>query len=224
MTRYAPHWMILVFGALVLLAAAATAADKPPAADPAPGQLIVAAATMQDPRFQHSVILLLRHDKTGAFGIIINHPIAERPLADVLASIAGKDGKKGGASSDPGSNQGEEKTTPVEGTIRVFFGGPVEPQFGFVIHRADYHRPGTLAVNKELAMTANKDVLLDIAHHKGSAKYLFTLGYAGWGPGQLEGEVARRDWFTAPAEPDLVFDAPRDTVWDKALASRTREL
>jgi putative transcriptional regulator len=73
-------------------------------------------------------------------------------------------------------------------------------------------------------MTASKDVLLDIAHHKGPAKYLFALGYAGWGPGQLEGEFARRDWFAAPAAPDLVFDAPREKVWEKALASRTREL
>lgn len=205
---------------MLLVAIAAPAAELP--AEPAPGQLLIAAATMQDPRFAHSVILLLRHDKTGAFGIIINRPIAERPLADVLASIGQKDGPSG-KSSGGGADQEKEKPA-VDGTIRVFFGGPVQPQFGFVIHGTDYRRPETLAVGDGLAMTANKQVLLDIAQHKGPGKYLFALGYAGWGPGQLEGEVARRDWFTAPAQPDLVFDAPRDQLWDKALASRTREL
>ena len=112
----------------------------------------------------------------------------------------------------------------IEGTIRVFLGGPVQPQLGFVIHSADYRRRETLVVGEQLAMTANQEVLRDIAHHQGPAKYLFAVGYAGWGAGQLEAEIARRDWFTAPADPELVFDADRDTVWDKSLALRTREL
>jgi putative transcriptional regulator len=224
MARNPSQTLMPIVAALLFFAVAAAAAEQPLPPEPAPGQLLVAAATMQDPRFARSVILLLRHDKTGAFGLIINRPIAERPLADMIASIGKKDGKSGGASSDPTAGQGEQKPAAVEGSIRVFFGGPVQPQFGFVIHGSDYHRPETLAVGSGLAMTASRDVLLDIAHHKGPGKYLFALGYAGWGPGQLEGEVARRDWFTAPADPDLLFDAPRDKVWDKALASRTREL
>jgi putative transcriptional regulator len=218
MTRKMLRSAFLVLGIAVCVATAALAEEPAAAADPAPGQLLVAAATMQDPRFQHSVILLLRHNEKGAFGVIINHPITERPLADVLASIGSKDA--GGGAAD----QGKQKPAPAEGAIRVFFGGPVQPQFGFVIHGTDYHRPETLAVGSLLAMTASKDVLLDIAHRKGPAKYLFALGYAGWGPGQLESELARRDWFTAPADPDLVFDVPRATVWDKALARHTREL
>jgi putative transcriptional regulator len=67
-------------------------------------------------------------------------------------------------------------------------------------------------------------VLRDIGHHQGPEKYLFALGYSGWGAGQLEGEIARRDWFTAPADPDLVFDEERGAVWERALARRTREL
>ena len=108
--------------------------------------------------------------------------------------------------------------------IQIFRGGPVQPTSGFVIHSSDYHRPETLAVGNGLAMTASRAVLLDIGHHQGPAKSLFALGYAGWGAGQLEAEIARHDWFTAPAEPDLVFDAERATVWEKALARRTREL
>jgi putative transcriptional regulator len=202
-------WWVLLLGATVLLASIhAIADDAPPVADPPPGELLVASATIQDPRFYHSVILLLRHDRTGAFGIVINHPLGERPLAALLANTDGKD------SGD----------STVEGTIRVFLGGPVQPQYGFVVHSTDYRRPETLAVGDRLAMTASKDVLRDIGHHQGPAKYLFALGYAGWGAGQLEGEIARRDWFTAPAEPDLVFDADRATLWQSALARRTREL
>jgi putative transcriptional regulator len=218
MARKRRQPLIALVAGLLFFAVAVAAADQPADPDPAPSQLLVAAATMQDPRFEHSVILLLRHNSNGAFGVIINHPIAERPLADLLASIGSKDGKSGVA------GQGQQRPAPTEGTIRVFFGGPVQPQFGFVIHGTDYHRPQTLAIDPQLAMTASKDVLVDIAHRTGPAKYLFALGYAGWGPGQLESEMARRDWFTAPADPDLVFDAPRATVWDKALARRSREL
>jgi putative transcriptional regulator len=220
-THNALRRMVLLLSAAVMLAAIGAAADSPPPnVEPPPGELLVASAAIQDPRFQHSVVLLLRHDATGAFGIIINHPIAERPLAELLAAIGDKDSKDSKGSSD--SQDGKDGA--VEGTIRVFLGGPVQPQLGFVIHSADYRRPETLVVGERLAMTANKEVLRDIAHHQGPVKYLFALGYAGWGAGQLEGEIARHDWFTAPAEPDLVFDAARDAVWDTALARRTREL
>ena len=106
----------------------------------------------------------------------------------------------------------------------MFAGGPVQPQFGFVVHSAEYRRPDTRAAGDALAMTANKDVLRDIGRRIGPAKYLFALGYAGWGAGQLEGEIARRDWFTAPADPALVFDIERDQVWERAMARRLREL
>jgi putative transcriptional regulator len=198
---------------LVVLAALGHPEEPMPLVEPPPGQLLVASAAMQDPRFRHSVILLLRHDRTGAFGVVINHPIAERPLAELLA-----------AADNTGAGGGNDQDDKIEGTIRVFLGGPVQPQLGFVIHSTDYRRPDTLVVGEQLAMTANNRVLRDIAHHQGPAKYLFAVGYAGWGAGQLEGEIARRDWFTAPAEPELVFDADRNAVWDKALARRTHEL
>jgi putative transcriptional regulator len=190
---------------------AAVAEDAPPPALPPPGELLIASAAMQDPRFHHSVVLLLRHDSKGAFGIIINHPLGERPLAALLADTGGKDAT-------------DDNDSATLGTIRVFLGGPVELQRGFVIHSADYHRPETLSFGDGLAMTATKEVLHDIGHHQGPAKSLFALGYAGWGAGQLETEIARHDWFTALAELELVFDAERGTVWDKALARRTREL
>jgi putative transcriptional regulator len=204
-TRFWP-----AIAALLLLAPAilGRGGEPPPPADPPAGELLVASAAIQDPRFQHAVVLLLRHDGTGAFGIVINHPLAERPLAALLADTCSND----------------NTDSAVEGTIRVFLGGPVQPEYGFVIHSTDYHRPETLVVGDELAMTASTAVLRDIGHHRGPAKFLFALGYAGWGAGQLEGEIANHGWFTAPATPDLVFDADRETVWEKALARRSREL
>jgi putative transcriptional regulator len=214
-TRNAPRWLAVLLGMAVLFAAIANAAeDTPPLPDPPAGELLIASAAIQDPRFHHSVVLLLRHDGTGAFGIVINNPIGERPLAALLADTNGQDGKDGADTRD----------SAAEGTIQVFLGGPVQPQLGFVIHSGDYRRPETLIVGDGLAMTASKDVLRDIGHHQGPAQYLFALGYAGWGAGQLEGEIAAHGWFTAPAEPDLVFDAERATVWERALARRTHEL
>lgn len=204
----ARFWPAIAALLLLVPAILGRGAEPQPPTDPPAGELLVASAAIEDPRFQHSVVLLLRHDGTGAFGIVINHPLTERPLADLLADTGSKD----------------RTDTPVEGTIRVFLGGPVQPEYGFVIHSTDYHRAETLVVSDELAMTANTEVLRDIGHHRGPAKFLFALGYAGWGAGQLEGEIAQHGWFTAPANSDLVFDTDRAMVWEKALARRTREL
>jgi putative transcriptional regulator len=204
--RNPSFWLAALASATALLAAvAATAGDPTPPPDPPSGQLLIASAAIQDPRFQRSVILLLHHDRGGAMGIIINHPLGEQKLAELLDGAGGKD-------------------AAIAGTIRVLFGGPVQPQSGFVVHSAEYHRKETLAVADALAVTATKDVLRDIGHHRGPAKYLFALGYSGWGAGQLEAEIARRDWFIEPATPDLVFDAERSTLWQKALSARDREL
>jgi putative transcriptional regulator len=139
-TGKVPRWLAALLGMAALFAANATPAeDAPPLADPPAGELLIASAAIHDPRFHHSVVLLLRHDSTGAFGVVINNPLGERPLAAVLADTDGKD----------------EKDSAVEGTIRVFFGGPVQPQYGFVIHSTDYRRPETLVVGDRLAMTAS---------------------------------------------------------------------
>jgi putative transcriptional regulator len=174
-------------------------------ADPPPGNLLIASAQIQDPRFYHAVVLILQHTKDGAFGIVINHKLATEKIAALLA-----------ASGD------DDKT--VEGSIPVFSGGPVQPELGFVVHSADYRTGDTMPVDGKVAMTASKEALKDIGHGKGPKKYFFAFGYAGWGAGQLEGEIARNDWFTATEDSALVFDDDRDTVWDKALAHRGQDL
>jgi putative transcriptional regulator len=194
--------------ALILLAAAAALgvpADGRADSGSLAGQLLIAAPTIGDPRFSHAVILLLRQDDTGAFGIVLNRPVDQRSIADLL-SAAGDHGET------------------VEGSLQVFAGGPVQPELGFVVHSPDYRRADTLDLGNEVAMTADKQILRDIGHHKGPKKVLFAFGYTGWGPGQLEGEIAQHDWFTATGDPKLIFDGDRATLWDDAMARRTREL
>ena len=189
----------------VLLLGAPTAADDPPATESLAGQLLIASPNIGDPRFAHAVILMVKHDKEGAFGIIINRPFAEKSIASLLEG--------------PG-----EDVSGIEGTLRVFSGGPVQPELGFVVHSAEYRRDDTIEVDEHVAMTASRQILRDIGHNHGPQKSLFALGYAGWGPGQLENELARRDWFTAPEEPKLIFDDDRAGLWEDAMARRTREL
>ena len=195
-------------GAIALFAAAmmcgAAAPDHSDSGSLA-GQLLVAAPTIGDPRFAHTVILMVKHDKAGAFGIIINRPVGERSISELLEA-AGDD------------------AAGIAGTVRVFAGGPVQPELGFVVHSAEYRRSETMDVDGRVAMTASREILRDIGQHHGPEKSLFALGYAGWGPGQLENEMARHDWFTTPEEPKLVFDDDRSSLWDEAMARRTRDL
>jgi putative transcriptional regulator len=191
------------FVAAALSLSAASGAAR--AADSLAGQLLVASPDIGDPRFSHTVILLLRQDASGAFGIVLNRPLEERSVAALLEATG--DHEKG-----------------VEGKLEVFSGGPVQPELGFVVHSPDYHDSATLVVGGAVAMTADRQVLRDIGHHKGPKKALFAFGYAGWGPGQLEGEIARHDWYTAIGDPKLIFDDDRGNLWDDAMARRTQEL
>jgi putative transcriptional regulator len=199
--RYLPRLAAVLFAVLLLGASAGEPADSGSLA----GQLLIAAPTIGDPRFSHTVILLLRQDDTGAFGIVLNRPIEERSVESLLEAAGDHD--HGAA-----------------GSLQVFAGGPVQPELGFVVHSPEYHRADTLSVSSVAAMTADKQILRDIGHHKGPKKALFAFGYAGWAPGQLEAEIARHDWFTTTGDPKLIFDGDRATLWDDAMARRTREL
>jgi putative transcriptional regulator len=169
------------------------------------GQLLVATPEMSDPRFRRTVILMVRHNKDGALGIAINRPAKELPVAKLLEAL-GLDGK--------GS----------EGTVRLFAGGPVQQDAGFIVHSAEYHRPGTVDIDGHVAMTTNPEVLRDIGRHRGPRQSLVAFGYAGWGPGQLEAELTLGGWFTVPEDSNLVFDADRDKLWDEAMKHRTISL
>jgi len=198
--------MALALPALLADAVAprATEPSVPPMRGPLIGQLLIASPEMRDPRFDHAVILVVRHDRDGALGLIINMPAGERPLAELLAAIGEKDA-------------GDAK-------VPVFLGGPVQPDMVLVLHSAEYRGSHTLDVDGRLAVTGDPQILRDMAAKRGPQKSLLCLGYAGWGPGQLDAEMEHNVWFTAPEDPTLVFDAARDKIWDMAMARRTRDL
>ena len=184
-----------------LLRAALPAPDEPPAVASLAGQLLVAAPLMGDPRFAHTVILIVEHSPSGALGLVINKPIGEQPLANVLKALGQKDAE-------------------VAGNVRIFSGGPVRREVGFVVHSPDYHRPETVAITGRLSITSSLAILQDIGDGNGPAKFLVAFGYAGWGPNQLEHEIEEHDWVTAEADPALVFDDDRDKLWDDAWQRR----
>ena len=169
------------------------------------GQLLVARTELRDPRFIRTVVYLVHHDAGGAMGLILNRPIGEASLSELLEQ-AGVEG------------------TSVNGKIRVHFGGPVEAPRGFVLHTADYKIDGTQVVKDGIAVTARPEILRAMGTGTGPRKSLFALGYAGWAAGQIEGEIKTGSWEIVPADKELVFDEDYETKWERAMARRTIRL
>ncbi len=163
------------------------------------GQLLIAAPTMPDPRFARTVIYMVDHSAHGAFGLVINRPLGAGPLDKLIK----------GFGIDPGQATGD---------VVMHYGGPVDSSGLFVLHSSDWKGPATPETSGPLAMTADTEVFKAIASGSGPKRRLIMVGYAGWGPGQLEQEMARKDWLTAPADPDLVFDDDIATKWERASA------
>ncbi len=200
----------LVLAALLLQTALLGAAlPTAPEATKAPrslaGQLLVAAPEMGDPRFERTVILIVEHDEGGAFGIVLNRPVGEQPVKDLLEATG-------------------DATADVAGRVPVFSGGPVQPEIGFVVHSSEYRSPETVAVTDRLSLTSSVTILRAIGRNSGPAKSLIAFGYAGWGPGQLEKEIESGAWATAEADTALVFDAARNSLWEDAWKRRTQTL
>lgn len=163
------------------------------------GQLLIAMPQMTDPRFGHAVIYVCAHNADGAMGLLLNKGIEKPTFPDLLKQL---------------------KIEPAENAdpINVMFGGPVETGRGFVLHSADYLQDATLLVDHQIGLTATLDILKDIAVGGGPRHKLLMLGYAGWGPGQLDAEIQANGWLNAPADEALIFDHDLDTKWDRALA------
>lgn len=169
------------------------------------GRLLVATEKMGDPRFQKTVIYMIEHNRDGAMGLVINVPMGAVPAAKLFNRL-GLDGDG------------------LEGEIEVYFGGPVDPERGFLLHSADVLLEGSVRVDERVALTARPEMLLAIVRGDGPAQSVFTLGYAGWGPGQLESELARDDWFVIPADMSLVFAPDPTKSWERAAARRGFDL
>ncbi len=164
------------------------------------GQLLIAMPAMGDPRFAQSVIYLCAHTEEGAMGLVLNRPLAKPSFDELLRQL-------------------EIAPVPPARRIRLCAGGPVDNARGFVLHTADWTGEGSLRVNERLALTASLDVLAAIAGGGGPRQGLLALGYAGWGPGQLDAEIQQNAWLTVPADERVVFDARTDSKWREALAS-----
>src|ERR1700682_859218 len=197
--------LAMILAPVNFLRAALSTPDETPAATSLAGQFLIASPSRGDPRFDHTVILIVKHGQGGALGIVINRPIGDRPIASLLEMVG---------EADPS----------VTGTVQVFAGGPVQPQTGFVIHSTDYRRSDTIDIDGHIAVTSSAGILRDMGSNKGPKKSLVAFGYAGWGAGQLENELALGVWRTALEEPALVFDEDRQKVWERAWSHRTQDL
>jgi putative transcriptional regulator len=163
------------------------------------GHLLVAMPQMEDSRFERSVIYLCAHNADGAMGLVVNRLFDAITFPDLLEQL-------------------NIETTPKTEQIHVHFGGPVESGRGFVLHSDDYVRDGTLKVRSGFALTATVDILKAIATGEGPRRSLLALGYSGWGPGQLESEIAANGWLIVPADPKIVFERDLDDKWQLAMA------
>lgn len=163
------------------------------------GQLLVAMPAMSDPRFEKSVIYICAHNEEGAMGLVVNKLIESLTFPELLQQL----GIDTGALADE---------------IRVHFGGPVETTRGFVLHSADYMQDGSLHVNEDVALTATIDILKQIAGGQGPRRSLLALGYAGWGPGQLDSEIQANGWLNVDPDETLLFGDDLDAKWQKAIA------
>ena len=164
------------------------------------GKLLIAMPEMGDPRFERSVVFLCSYSDDGAMGLIVNKPAGDVHLSDLLKQLEIKPAR------------------PECGQMPVHFGGPVETARGFVLHSDGYDANlHSMKVSSGFSMTATLDILEDIATGQGPERALLMLGYAGWGPGQLESEISMNGWLTTDAVPDLVFGQPDDAKWEGAL-------
>jgi len=162
------------------------------------GQLLVAMPQMRDPRFARSVIYMCAHSADGAMGLVVNRRVGSITFDDLLKQL----------------NIGPNKRNDE---IRVHFGGPVEQGRGFVLHSSDYTQSGTLRVDNDVALTATLDILKELAAGGGPRRSLLALGYAGWGPGQLDAEIQANGWLSVSSDEALVFDADLDHKWERAI-------
>lgn len=189
---------------LIAFLAAGAAAGAAQADSWLTGQVLVASEHMPDPRFQETVIYLVDHDENGAFGLVVNKPISTGPIEGLLDRL--------------GIDLDDDILDPLRaGSITVHYGGPVQPEIGFLLHSAEYATRGTRVLSGAFALTTNLEALIDVAFGQGPRRSLLIFGYSGWGPSQLESELGRGDWAVIDADPDLVLGTDHESKWRRLL-------
>jgi len=162
------------------------------------GHFLIAMPNMVDPNFAGTVTYVCEHSERGALGVVVNRPtdISMESLLD----------------------QVEITVSHTALTARkVHYGGPVSVEHGFVLHRPHGTWSSSIKVGDELMLTTSKDILEAVALGQGPSDWLITLGYSGWGAGQLESELAQNAWLTVPASADLLFETPPDRLLEAAM-------
>lgn len=163
--------------------------------------LLIAMPQMADPNFHHSVTYLLEHNEEGAMGITLNRPVSAS-FSDVLADL------------------GIEFLSPPGEKHELVAGGPVQQDAGFILHPpTDKIWKHTVPLDSEISLTTSLDILEAIAEGSGPQQSLMALGYAGWGPGQLEQEMVENSWLSTPASAALIFSTPITQRWQAAAAN-----
>jgi len=167
------------------------------------GKMLIAMPAMRDPRFEQSVILICAHSEDGAMGLVVNRPLPEIGFSDLLAQLG---------------IEAEENALDIP----VRFGGPVEPGRGFVLHRAPLDidlGENRMRISDDLAMSTTRDILEDFARGQGPQPAMLALGYAGWGPGQLDTEILENGWLTSERGDEIIFGTDNPGKWRAALKS-----
>jgi putative transcriptional regulator len=160
-------------------------------------QLLIAMPSLDDGYFNKTVTYICEHNDEGAMGLIVNLPV-NLSLHDLLAQIH----------EDTASNPLLEQ--------RVLSGGPVSKERGFVLHSPQDCWSSSLSLSEEVMITTSKDILLALGTDEAPEKFVVTLGYSGWGPGQLEEEIINNSWLTTPADANILFNTPIEQRWKKA--------
>ncbi len=162
-------------------------------------QFLIAMPALADPNFYHTVTYVCAHNEDGAMGIVINRPM-DLNLGDIMSQMS------------------IEVTAKRVKDLPIFDGGPVQRERGFVIHRPAGEWDAMLAVGSGLSVTTSRDILVAVANGEGPDKTLIALGYAGWGAGQLEREIADNAWLHGPANERVLFEMPHEERWQAAAA------
>jgi len=157
-------------------------------------QFLIAMPALADPNFHQTVTYLCDHNDEGAMGLVINRPL-ELEFAELLSFLKIDD------------------TRAQHPYIPIYQGGPVQTERGFVLHEGIGNWEATMPVTETIGVTLSQDIIEAIAHGNGPERFLIALGYAGWGAGQLESELAANAWLNGEADPAIIFDTPIEQRW-----------
>jgi putative transcriptional regulator len=172
------------------------------------GKFLIAMPALDEGDFARSVIYMCAHSAEGAMGLVINKPLDHLSFPDLLVQL------------DIIPDEKRIRLPSEARSMRVHQGGPVDTGRGFVLHTSDFHLDAsTLPISEDLSLTATVEILKAIAEGRGPEHSLLTLGYAGWAPGQLEGEILANGWLTTDSDPDIIFSAADGERYRRALAT-----